>query len=87
MKIFLMIFGAVFLAELGDKTQIATFLFATEKGFSKFVVFLASSSALITTSAIAVILGDLLSKYVSPNIIKTVSGVVFIVLGVLILLK
>ena len=87
MKSFLMVFGSVFLAELGDKTQIATFLFASEKGMNKFLVFLAAASALVLTSALAVILGDFLSKYVSPNVIKTASGIVFIALGVLILVK
>ncbi len=87
MKSFLIVFGSVFLAELGDKTQIATFLFASEKGMNKFLVFLAAASALVLTSALAVILGDFLSKYVSPNVIKTASGIVFIVLGVLVILS
>ncbi len=87
MKSFLMVFGSVFLAELGDKTQIATFLFASEKGLNKFTVFVAAASALVLTSALAVILGDFLSKYVSPNIVKTVSGIVFIALGIFMILK
>lgn len=87
MKSFLIVFGSVFLAELGDKTQIATFLFASEKGMNKFLVFLAAASALVSTSALAVVLGNLLSKYVSPDIVKTASGIVFIVLGILTLVK
>ncbi len=87
MRNFLMIFGTVFLAELGDKTQITTFLFASEKGINRLLVFFAAAGALVTTSALAVIFGNLLSRYVSPAAIKTLSGIIFIALGVFILVK
>ena len=66
-KIFITIFGAVFLAELGDKTQLATMLFATDKEISKYMVFVAASLALVVASAIGVLAGSLLSEYINEK--------------------
>ena len=57
MKLYLVIFITVFLAELGDKTQLATLLFATDEQASKFMVFLMESLALIVSTGLAVLLG------------------------------
>ena len=54
-KIFITIFVAVFIVELGDKTQLATMLFVTDKDVSKYTVFFAASAALIVASAIGVL--------------------------------
>jgi putative Ca2+/H+ antiporter (TMEM165/GDT1 family) len=86
-KIFLTIFLSVFIAELGDKTQLATMLFAADKAVSKMTVFLAASSALIVASAIGVIAGSILSAYIEPKILSYVAGIGFIVIGVITLLK
>ena len=69
LKIFLTIFAAVFVAELGDKTQLATMLFAADKEVSKFTVFLAASAALVVASAIGVLAGSLLSAYISEKLL------------------
>ncbi len=86
MKLFFTIFGTVFLAEMGDKTQIATFLFASKNNINRFYVFLASASALVAASAISVGLGDFLSKFISPQVFKIAGGILFIFLGVLMIL-
>jgi len=57
-KVFLTIFAAVFIAELGDKTQLATMLFATDKEVSKYTIFLAASAALIVATALGCFSGD-----------------------------
>jgi putative Ca2+/H+ antiporter (TMEM165/GDT1 family) len=80
-KIFLMIFVSVFIAELGDKTQLATMLFAADKDVSKFTVFLAASAALIVASAIGVLAGSLLSEYINEKYLHYVAGIGFISIG------
>jgi Predicted membrane protein len=73
-------FGMIFLAELGDKTQLATFAFASESA-SRLAVFIGSAGALVLTSFLGVVFGSVVHKLVSPNIIKTSAAILFIVLG------
>ena len=80
-KIFFVIFATVFGAELGDKTQLATMLFATDKEVSKFTVFLAASAALIVASALGVLAGSLLSEYINEKYLHYIAGVGFIAIG------
>ena len=80
-KIFLTIFGTVFLAELGDKTQLATMLFATDREVSKFTVFAAASAALVVASAIGVLAGSLLSEYINEKYLHYLAGIGFILIG------
>ena len=80
-KVFLLIFGSVFVAELGDKTQLATMLFATDKEISKLTVFIAASAALIVASALGVLVGSLLSEYINEKYLHYIAGVGFIVIG------
>ena len=82
LKSFLVIFGTVFLAELGDKTQLATVLFASKEPSSLMLVFVAASLALILSSGIAVGVGATLSNYVDPRILSYVAGVGFVAIGV-----
>ena len=81
-KIFLMVFGTVLLAELGDKTQLATLLFAADKEVSKWTVFFAASLALIVASGIGVLAGSLLSQYVNEKYLHYVAGAAFIAIGI-----
>ena len=82
LKIFLTIFITVLFAELGDKTQLATLLFATNKENSKLLVFLAASFALLLATGIAVILGDVLAKYINPKYLTWIAGAGFIIIGI-----
>lgn len=87
LKIFFTVFGAIFIAELGDKTQLATMLFATDKEVSKYTVFLAASAALVVASALGVLAGSLLSEYINEKYLHYIAGVGFIVIGAFTLFK
>jgi Ca2+/H+ antiporter, TMEM165/GDT1 family len=74
-------FGMIFLAELGDKTQLATFAFSANSS-SRMAVFLGSAGALVLTSFLGVLLGGVVHKLIPPQMIKIGAGVLFMVLGV-----
>ena len=78
-------FALVFLAELGDKTQLATLSLAAS-GRSRLLVFLGAATALVATSAIAVLVGEGLARVVPEIWIRRAAGAGFLVLGALFLL-
>ena len=77
----LAIFAAVFMAELGDKTQLATLLFASDTQQSPLIVFLAAAGALVASTAIAVLLGSLAERYLAMIPLKLIAGIGFILIG------
>jgi putative Ca2+/H+ antiporter (TMEM165/GDT1 family) len=81
------VFTSVFIAELGDKTQLATMLFASDQQASKLTVFVGASMALIVTSALGVAAGTFLTNYVSEKVLHYVAGVGFIAIGIWTLIK
>jgi putative Ca2+/H+ antiporter (TMEM165/GDT1 family) len=81
LRTFAMVFGSVLVAELGDKTQLATLMFASSKDSPKLLVFGASAGALVLASAIAVLAGSFLCQHVSPRVLSWVAGVGFIAIG------
>ena len=76
------VFGTVFLAELGDKTQLATLLFASRAGTSLLSVFLAASLALVAGTALGVLAGAAIASHVQPRYFSYVAGVGFISIGI-----
>ena len=80
LKVLLTTFGMIFLAELGDKTQIATFAFAAESK-SKVTVFIGAAGALLLTSLLAVVFGSAVSRLIPANYIKIGAGALFVLLG------
>lgn len=80
-KIMWMTFGMVFLAELGDKTQLATFCLSADCD-PKFSVFVGSAAALVLSALIAVFLGGTISRYIPQQYIKLGAGIFFLVAGV-----
>lgn len=81
LRLFLTVFSTIFLAELGDKTQLATFLYAADGSHSKLMVFVGAASALVVTSAMGVALGSAVSQFVSPRVLSWLAGAGFIVIG------
>ena len=87
LKTLLMVFTTVFLAELGDKTQLATLLFATDKSVGKWTVFAGAALALLSATAIGVLAGHLLSEHISTRQLHYLAGAGFILIGIWTLLK
>ena len=81
LKVFFTVFAAVFIAELGDKTQLATMLFAADKEVSKWTVLLGASAALVFATVIGVIAGTLLSEYINEKYLNYLAGAGFIFIG------
>lgn len=82
LKLFATVFSTIFVAELGDKTQLATLLYAANAEHPKLTVFVAAASALALTSAVGVLAGGFLSQHVSERALRIVAGLGFIAIGV-----
>ncbi len=86
MKLMLTTYGLVFLAELGDKTQLATLGFSADSK-SPWTVFIGASLALVSTSFGAAFMGAAIAKWIPTHLIHRAAGVLFLVLGILFLIK
>ena len=86
-KVLLTVFTTVFIAELGDKTQFATLLFAADKDVNKLTVFFGASLALIFASGIGVLAGGFISQYISAKYLDYIAGIGFIAIGIWTLFK
>lgn len=82
LKTFGLVFGTVFLAEMGDKTQLATLLFAARNGENLFIVFAAATLALAAATSVGVLAGAAASKFFDVKLLSYVAGVGFIAVGV-----
>lgn len=81
-RTFFTVLVTVFLAEIGDKTQLATMLFAAKGEVSKWVVFSAAAIALVLAAAIGVLVGGVVERFISPRALKMIAGAGFILIGV-----
>ncbi len=82
LRTFATVFFTVFVAEIGDKTQLATMLFASDRNVSKWLIFAGSASALVVAAAIGVLVGAQLERFVTPGTLKILAGIGFIAIGV-----
>ncbi|HTL13461.1 MAG TPA: TMEM165/GDT1 family protein [Bdellovibrionota bacterium] len=85
-RLFAATFGSICIAELGDKTQLAT-LSLSAGGSSRWSVFAGAAAALVLSSALAVLTGVLISQYMSPVWLRRIAGAVFVGLGLMMLLR
>ncbi len=81
-KTILTVFISVFLAEIGDKTQLATMLFSADKNHSALNVFIGSATALVLASGIGVLAGSFIGDFISPQTLKILAGAGFIIIGI-----
>ena len=86
-KILFTIFATVFMAELADKTQLATLLFASDKDLSKAGVFIAAAAALVLSTAIAVLVGGAASHLINKKLLSILAGAGFIIIGIITLIQ
>jgi len=82
LKLFATVFATVFVAEIADKTQLATLLYAVDSPQSRLTVFLGSALALTLSSAVAVVAGSAVSQWVNPKVLSWIAGLAFIAVGV-----
>ena len=87
LKVFFTVFAAVVVAELGDKTQLATMLFAADKAVSKWTVFLGASAALVVATVIGVIAGTLMSEFINEKYLNYIAGAGCILIGAITLVR
>jgi putative Ca2+/H+ antiporter (TMEM165/GDT1 family) len=85
-KAYVAVFVSVFLAELGDKTQLATLLFATDPAISKLGVLVAAAGALCVSTTLAVLAGSYLGNWVPARQLRVVAGLGFLSIGIWMLL-
>ena len=86
-KLLATVFATVFVAELGDKTQLSTMLYAAGAGNSKWIVFLGSALALVVASALGVFAGGLIGPRINPKVLARIAGAGFIAVGLWTMLK
>jgi len=86
-KLFVTVFSTVFLAELGDKTQLATLLYAARSPGARWTVFAAAAVALVLTSALGVLAGESVARLVDGRTLSRVAGAGFVAIGLWTLAK
>jgi putative Ca2+/H+ antiporter (TMEM165/GDT1 family) len=81
LKALFAVFATIFMAELGDKTQLATVLFAASSKHNPWLIFAASSAALVCAAGLGVLAGGWVSRHLDTRILSIVAGAGFIVIG------
>ena len=76
------VFATVFAAELGDKTQLSTMLFAASPDHPKGTVFLGAALALVASAALGVFAGHLIGSRINPQWLSRLAGIAFVAIGV-----
>lgn len=82
LKLLAAVFATVFVAELGDKTQLATVLYAADGRNPKLTVLVGSAAALVLSSSLAVLAGSVISQHVSAKLLSWIAGLGFVAIGI-----
>jgi putative Ca2+/H+ antiporter (TMEM165/GDT1 family) len=81
-KLLGLVFGQIFVAELGDKTQLATFTWAARNPEAKLSVFAGAALALVVSAALGVLAGQAITAVVSERALRWIAGLLFIGIGI-----
>jgi putative Ca2+/H+ antiporter (TMEM165/GDT1 family) len=81
LRLFATVFTTIFVAELGDKTQLATLLYSSDASHPKLTVFAASAAALVLTSALGVLAGSLVADRIDARVLRWIAGLGFVAVG------
>ena len=81
LRLFTTVFATIFVAELGDKTQLATLLYASDAAHPKLTVFAASAAALVLSAGLGVLAGSFVSEHVDARVIRWAAGLGFVAVG------
>jgi putative Ca2+/H+ antiporter (TMEM165/GDT1 family) len=87
MRAYLTIFLSVFLAELGDKTQLATLVYATDASLTRWGVLAAAASALVLSTTLAVGAGSVAATWLDPRHLRLAAALAFIAIGLWMLMR
>jgi putative Ca2+/H+ antiporter (TMEM165/GDT1 family) len=87
LRLFATVFATVFVAELGDKTQLAILLYSADSPGARASIFAGAAGALACTTAVAVAAGGVVSAWVSPQALRWVAGLGFVAVGLWVLLR
>ncbi len=87
LRLFATVFSTIFIAELGDKTQLATILYASDASHPRLTVFAASATALVLSAGLGVLAGSLVAEHVDPKLVRWIAGLGFVAVGLWILLS
>jgi len=85
-KLFATVFATIFVAELGDKTQLATLLYASDASHSRLTIFAAAAAALVLSSALGVLAGSFVAQHLDPKLVRVLAGGGFVLVGLWVLL-
>jgi len=83
-RLFFLTYGMLFLAEIGDKTQLAVFSLVTQYR-SPMPVFLGASLAMATVTLIGALFGSVVARYIPAAYLRFFAGLMFVGIGALIL--
>jgi putative Ca2+/H+ antiporter (TMEM165/GDT1 family) len=87
LRLLVTVFSTIFIAELGDKTQLSTMLYASGAQNSKWIVFLGAALALVVSSALGVFAGSIIGSRINPKLLSRIAGAGFIAVGIWTLIK
>jgi len=86
-RAFFVVFITIFLAEIGDKTNIAALLFSTRKEINKMTILGAATLAFVAATLVSIIVGTFIGNVIPRKVINYVSGIIFILIGIVIILS